>query len=373
MEKYDFIKWEKASKDTIDVKKVYIDIAGDVVGGIILSQIIYWHLPSNNGDPSRLKVYKKGDENRQPGYWLAKSYKDWYAECRVKEDTAMRRIQKLAKKGIIETHTWRFYNTPTTHIRIVWDKFLEELDNVLNKQDEEIEADNNTDDRSLHSVKQANSNNPRTQFADMETGKQHETLTETTTENTAMNTSKTKEYSTLSEKTATDKPYVDIPAGSSLNGSNSIENPGDDIPAVSVSSRDSASVKKDGVTPSQSVMLGQFGLKEFENAKQNKEFDLLESKYNSILTNLFLVIVDKALKEFKPKTVNELLRWFNTNEEYIEAFIAEETEHRKENKKKMAKYDAIHKAEIAEHNKKRNERLLRSMTSKRRVNPNNPS
>jgi hypothetical protein len=50
MEKEEFLLWEKASKDTIDVKRVYIDIAGDVVGGIILSQIIYWHLPSKKGD-----------------------------------------------------------------------------------------------------------------------------------------------------------------------------------------------------------------------------------------------------------------------------------------------------------------------------------
>ena len=112
-----------------------------------------------------------------------------------------------------------------------------------------------------------------------------------TTKDTIKETFQEREPTTLSEKIATDKPYVDIPAGSSLDESTSNEIPGDDIPAVSVSSRDSASVKKDGVTPSQSVMLGQFGLKEFENAKQNKEFDLLESKYNSILTNLFLVIV----------------------------------------------------------------------------------
>jgi hypothetical protein len=242
MDKEEFLLWEKASKDTIDVKKIYIDIAGDVVGGIILSQIIYWHLPSKNGK-RRLQVFKNGDENKQPGYWLAKSNKAWYAECRVKEDTAMRRIQKLANKGIIETHIWRFNSAPTTHIRIVWDKFLSELENVLNKQDEEIE------DRNLPTAKQANSSNPRMQIADVETSKQQETLTENTTENTrettTMNTSKNKEYSTISEKIATDKPYVDIPAGSSLDELNGIENPGDDIPAVSRHLRDSASVKKD--------------------------------------------------------------------------------------------------------------------------------
>ena len=193
MDKKEFIFWEKASKDTIDVKRVYIDIAGDIKGGIILSQIIYWHLPSNNGEKSRLRVHKKGYEKNEAGFWLAKSYKDWYEECRVKEDSARRRIKKLEQNGIIETHIWRFNNIPTTHIRIVWDKFLSELENSLNQQEVKSEAEDNSEDRNLHTTKQAISINPQPQFADIEPSNLPGSLTKTTTENTTDNTSKIKD------------------------------------------------------------------------------------------------------------------------------------------------------------------------------------
>jgi len=54
---------------------------------------------------------------------------------------------------------------------------------------------------------------------------------------------KEKKHTTISKKPATNKISVGLPASSSLDESNSNEVPGDDIPAVSVSSRDSASVK----------------------------------------------------------------------------------------------------------------------------------
>ena len=46
----EFLAWESMSRDTIDVKRVYCDIAGDLVAGVLLSQLIYWHLPDRNGD-----------------------------------------------------------------------------------------------------------------------------------------------------------------------------------------------------------------------------------------------------------------------------------------------------------------------------------
>ena len=42
----DFLKWEETDYDSIKVKRIYIDIAEDLVAGLLLSQIIYWHLPS---------------------------------------------------------------------------------------------------------------------------------------------------------------------------------------------------------------------------------------------------------------------------------------------------------------------------------------
>jgi len=37
-----FLLWERASRDTLEVKRLYIDMAGDLVAGIVLSQIVFY-------------------------------------------------------------------------------------------------------------------------------------------------------------------------------------------------------------------------------------------------------------------------------------------------------------------------------------------
>ena len=54
-----FLLWEHASRDAIMVKRVYIDMAGDVIAGLMLSQIVYWHLPNDEGK-TRLRVEVDG-------------------------------------------------------------------------------------------------------------------------------------------------------------------------------------------------------------------------------------------------------------------------------------------------------------------------
>ena len=71
-----FLLWEQASRDAILVKRVYIDMAGDVIAGLMLSQIIYWHLPSSEGK-TRLRIVRDGY------FWLAKSHTEWWDECRL--------------------------------------------------------------------------------------------------------------------------------------------------------------------------------------------------------------------------------------------------------------------------------------------------
>ena len=40
----DFLKWEQSSRDTVDFKTVYVDMVGDLLAGLMLSQIVFWHL-----------------------------------------------------------------------------------------------------------------------------------------------------------------------------------------------------------------------------------------------------------------------------------------------------------------------------------------
>ena len=121
-----FLYWEKASKDTIDVKRMYIDIAGDLVTGVLLSQIIYWHLPDEEGN-SKLTVFKNGH------WWIAKSRSEWWDECRISVKQADRGITKLAYIGVIEKETFKYKGSPTTHIRINPEKFMERVNSILPK------------------------------------------------------------------------------------------------------------------------------------------------------------------------------------------------------------------------------------------------
>ena len=113
-----FLLWERGSRDTIDFKTIYVDMAGDLVAGLLLSQIVYWYLPSKEDGQSKLRVYKDGH------YWIAKARKDWWDEIRISPKQVDRALDILEGKGIIVTALYKFNNAPTKHIRIDKEKFL---------------------------------------------------------------------------------------------------------------------------------------------------------------------------------------------------------------------------------------------------------
>ncbi len=113
-----FLSWEARSRDTIDFKKTYVDISRDVVAGLMLSQIIYWYLPGTDGE-EKLRVEREGER------WLVKSRDDWWAECRLSPREADRARKNLEGLGIIEVKVFKFNGSPTQHVRIIKERFLE--------------------------------------------------------------------------------------------------------------------------------------------------------------------------------------------------------------------------------------------------------
>jgi len=93
-------------------------MAGDVIAGLLLSQIVYWYLPSKKDGRSKLRVYKDGH------YWIARTRKDWWDELRIRAKRADRALSILEEKGLIDTAVYKFNGAPTKHIRIVKEKFL---------------------------------------------------------------------------------------------------------------------------------------------------------------------------------------------------------------------------------------------------------
>lgn len=108
-----WIASESADKDSIHVKRLYIDINdGNAYDAILFSQIMYWHGYSEKTGKPRMTVEKDGH------LWIAKSYDDWWDECRIKADVARKAIDRMVKRGLLIKKVYRFNTMPTTHIRV---------------------------------------------------------------------------------------------------------------------------------------------------------------------------------------------------------------------------------------------------------------
>lgn len=119
----DFLKgWlrsDAARRDSIDVKRIYIDICGgNLIDAVIFSQVMYWHEPKADGKP-RLEIKREGH------LWLAKRYEDWWDDCRVPERPARDSIARLVEIGLLVKKLWHFEGRPTVHLRVNGSRFKE--------------------------------------------------------------------------------------------------------------------------------------------------------------------------------------------------------------------------------------------------------
>jgi len=83
---------------------ILVDLTGDHATALMLAQIIYWQ--------PRARVQRDGCT------WIVKPYEDWWKECRIKERTARRCLDRLKDLGLIETGLWKFAGTPKVHVRL---------------------------------------------------------------------------------------------------------------------------------------------------------------------------------------------------------------------------------------------------------------
>ncbi|MEK5105007.1 hypothetical protein MKX83_24000 [Cytobacillus sp. FSL M8-0252] len=144
-----FINWEQTTKDTIDVKKTYIDISDDFMSGVLLSQIVYWYLPNKEGK-SKLRVKKDGH------FWIAKKVEDWHEEIRFSRRNYETAIKKLVEKEIVVKKRFKFNGTPTTHIRLNIPVFLMKLNEVLQSYENNLDHDYDDFDSYLQEEIQSN-------------------------------------------------------------------------------------------------------------------------------------------------------------------------------------------------------------------------
>ncbi|MCF8021027.1 MAG: hypothetical protein K9L62_16735 [Vallitaleaceae bacterium] len=121
----DFIAWNLSTK-TVTLKTIYVDITGDLIAGLLLSQIIYWNLPDASGKDTKLRI-QKNDR-----YWLCKSRKEWWDEIRI-TDKQYDRASKIIcdELDLIDIEIFKFNGTPKTHIAINFDVLITLLNDQL--------------------------------------------------------------------------------------------------------------------------------------------------------------------------------------------------------------------------------------------------
>jgi len=135
-----FVNWESFARDIIDFKRLYVDMtaepdkprSGDPLAGLMLSQIVYYHLPDRRGHP-KLHIERNGY------LWLVKRRTDWWDECRLtpkKVDRCLGILGDGRQIGTKEDGYWKegrklivvtlhkFRGTPQHYIRINFPAFL---------------------------------------------------------------------------------------------------------------------------------------------------------------------------------------------------------------------------------------------------------
>ena len=121
-----FYKLEEFEKQQVNVKMVYIDITGDLIAGILLSQIIYWNLPSKEGK-SKLKVTYKGRKG------IAKGRNEWWDEIRITPKQYDRAIKILKELELVEVKNTMFNAKRTPVIMFNSDVFIKKYQSKLTK------------------------------------------------------------------------------------------------------------------------------------------------------------------------------------------------------------------------------------------------
>lgn len=93
------------------VRLAYVKVTGDLVAGILLSQIVFWFKPHPDGS-SKLRVFREGR------YWLAKRREDWYQEIGISPKQFDRACDLLESMGIIHRKVFRFGRGTANHLNL---------------------------------------------------------------------------------------------------------------------------------------------------------------------------------------------------------------------------------------------------------------
>jgi hypothetical protein len=122
----DYLDAEREDRQRVDFKMIYVDMTGDLMAGLLLSQLVYWHLPDRSGLP-KMRIQHHG------AFWVAKSRHEWWDEIRMSPKQVDRAIDILVEKGLVEKCLYQFNGAPTTHLRIIPETFMARYNELKGK------------------------------------------------------------------------------------------------------------------------------------------------------------------------------------------------------------------------------------------------
>jgi len=108
---------DEKKKNDREISETETRKRGNLIPGILLNQIVYWHLPTLKGD-DKMTIVIDGKK------WIAKTSQDWYNEIRLSVKQVMTALDTLKELELIETKVAKFSGNPTTHIRLVKENFI---------------------------------------------------------------------------------------------------------------------------------------------------------------------------------------------------------------------------------------------------------
>lgn len=122
-----FLALKEAEQQRVNFEMTYVDVAGgDLVAGLLLSQIIYWFLPNKEGKVKTRVTYK----GRRA---LAKNRGAWYGEIRVTPRQYDRAIAILIKLNIVDVVNSMFGKNKTPFIMLNEDVFLSLYEQAISR------------------------------------------------------------------------------------------------------------------------------------------------------------------------------------------------------------------------------------------------
>lgn len=124
--KLNILMLEQYADDGFFVRRNLIRVCGDLVAGILLSQIMYWFKNKDDGK-SKLRVMKEGR------LWLARNRNDWKDELFITPKQYDRAIKILTDKKFVEVKLFKFNAVPTPHIYLDVEKVTADVISFLTK------------------------------------------------------------------------------------------------------------------------------------------------------------------------------------------------------------------------------------------------